>query len=222
MKSSPFDAGIEKKVAQSAVIAVLELERAGDAVPVIDALLAGGITAIELTLRTAAAIDSMRAIAAQRPEMTIGVGTVIFAGQIERIIEAGAHFAVSPGFNPVIVDEARRCGLSFAPGVATPSELEAAVAKGCTLLKVFPAEPLGGVEYLRSMNNPYAYLGLSYIPLGGVNLQNLHSWAQLKPVVAVGGTWIAPRSLIAEQNWPEITKRAVEAKQAWCEARSKV
>lgn len=222
MKSPLFDAAIEKKVAQSAVIAVLELERASDAVPVIDALLAGGVTAIELTLRTAAAIDSMRAIAAQRPEMTIGVGTVIFAGQIERIIEAGAHFAVSPGFNPVIVEEARRCGLSFAPGVATPSELEAAVSKGCTLLKVFPAEPLGGVEYLRSMNNPYAYLGLSYIPLGGVNLQNLHSWAQLKPVVAVGGTWIAPRSLIAEQNWDEITRRAVEAKQAWREARSKV
>ncbi|MDX9915384.1 MAG: bifunctional 4-hydroxy-2-oxoglutarate aldolase/2-dehydro-3-deoxy-phosphogluconate aldolase [Sphaerochaeta sp.] len=222
MKTPLFDADNLTKVEESGIIAVLEVESASNAVAAVDALLAGGITAIELTLRTAAAIDSIKAIATNRPEMTIGVGTVIFPGQIEQIIEVGAHFAVSPGFNPVIVDEARRCGLSFAPGIATPSELEGAVSKGCTLLKLFPAELLGGVEYLRSMINPYAYLGLSYIPLGGVNLENLTKWAALKPVVAVGGTWISPRTLIAEKNWSEITQRATEAKQTWCEARSVV
>jgi len=164
MKTSVFDADIFKRVTDSGIIAVLELEKASNAVPAIDALLAGGITAIELTLRTDAAIDSIKAIAENRPEMTIGVGTLLFPGQIVQIIEAGAHFAVSPGFNPIIADEAKRCGLSFAPGIATPSELEAALSKGCAVLKLFPAEPLGGVDYLKSMNNPYAYLGLSYIP----------------------------------------------------------
>lgn len=220
MQNTMFNPEIRDRVTKSGIIAVLELENANDAVPVTDALLEGGVSAIELTLRTSAAIDSIKAIASSRPEMTIGVGTVIFPGQIEQIIEAGAHFGVAPGFNPTIIDEAKKFEFSFSPGIATPSELEWALSKGCSLLKFFPAEPMGGVDYLKSLNNPYAYLGLSYIPLGGVNLANLPVWASFKPVVAIGGTWISQRQLINNHAWKEITQKAREAKRIWDETRS--
>ncbi|MEA5108767.1 MAG: bifunctional 4-hydroxy-2-oxoglutarate aldolase/2-dehydro-3-deoxy-phosphogluconate aldolase [Sphaerochaeta associata] len=215
-----FSVEMMDRVIRSGIIAVLELERIEDAVPVTDALLAGGVSAIELTLRTPAALGSIGAIARNRPEMTIGVGTVLFVEQVKQIIDAGAHFAVAPGFNPLIVDEAKRLGIPFSPGIVTPSELEGALSKGCRLLKFFPAEPSGGVEYLKSMNNPYAYLGLSYIPLGGVNLANLPQYAAMKEVVAIGGTWISQRKLINEHAWDEITSRAKEAKRVWHEVRN--
>lgn len=220
MESTMFNARMLERVIQSGIIAVLELERVEDAVPVTDALLAGGVSAIELTLRTPAALDSIKEIASKRPEMTIGVGTVLFIDQLQKIFDAGAHFGVAPGFNPAILDEAKQIGLSFAPGIVTPSELEWALSKGCTLLKFFPAEPSGGVEYLKSLNNPYAYLGLSYIPLGGVNLENLPQYAAVKQVIAIGGTWISQRKLINEQAWDEITTRAIKAKQVWNDVRS--
>lgn len=220
MESTMFDVQILNRIIQSGVIAVLELERAEDAVSVTDALLKGGVSAIELTLRTPAALDSIKEIASKRPEMTIGVGTVLFADQVQKIADAGAHFGVAPGFNPVILETAKKLGFPFAPGIVTPSELEWALAQGCKLLKFFPAEPSGGVEYLKSMNNPYAYLDLSYIPLGGVNLENLPQYAAMKQVVAIGGTWISPRNLINEKAWDEITLRAIKAKQVWNDVRS--
>jgi len=215
MSDSMFSSAMLERVKRSGVIAVLELERSEDAVPVVDALIEGGITAIELTLRTTTTIPSIEAIARQRPEMTIGVGTVIFIDQVAKISQAGAHFGVSPGFNPIIVDEAMRLRLPFAPGIATPSELEWAISKSCTLLKFFPAEPCGGVSYLKSMNAPYSYLGLSYIPLGGIDGEKLPSYAAMKEVIAIGGSWIAPRNLIKERAWREISIRAASAKQIW-------
>jgi 2-dehydro-3-deoxyphosphogluconate aldolase/(4S)-4-hydroxy-2-oxoglutarate aldolase len=215
MADTMFDPEVFERVKQSGVIAVLELEHADDAVPVVDALLKGGITAIELTLRTAAAIPSIEIIAEQRPEMTIGVGTVIFPDQVAKISRAGAHFGVSPGFNPVIIDEALRHKLPFAPGIATPSELELAISRGCSFLKFFPAEPCGGIAYLKSMNAPYSYLGLTYIPLGGINEEKLPSYAAMKEVKAIGGSWIAPKNLITEHAWSEISRRAASAKQIW-------
>lgn len=220
MVKNLFDDNMAGRVKRSGIIAVLELERAEDAVSVTDALLAGGVSAIELTLRTPAALDSIREIAHNRPEMTIGVGTVLFVEQVQQIIDAGAHFAVAPGFNPLVVNEAKRLGIPFSPGIATPSELEWALSKGCTLLKFFPAEPSGGVSYLKSMHNPYAYLGLTYIPLGGVNLSNLPHYAAMKEVVAIGGTWISQRQLINNHAWEEITARATEAKRIWNEVKA--
>jgi len=215
MLETMFDPAILKSVIQSGIIAVLEIEMIDDAIPVVDALLTGGITAIELTLRTSTAVSSIEAIAKQRPEMTIGVGTVIFSDQVAKISQAGAHFGVSPGFNPSVVDEAMRLKLPFAPGIATPSELESALLKGCKLLKFFPAEPFGGVTYLKSMNAPYSYLGLSYIPLGGINGEKLPAYAAMKEVIAIGGSWIAPKHLIKEHSWDEISTRAADARQIW-------
>jgi len=219
MNQEIFNLSILERVKKSGIIAVLELERVENAIPVTDALLAGGVSAIELTLRTPAAVDSIKEIATKRPEMTIGVGTIIFPEQVREVVDAGAHFGVAPGYNPDVLDEAVRLGFSFSPGVATPSELEWALNKGCKILKYFPAETLGGVDYLKSMNNPYAYLNLSYIPLGGINLKNLPRYAAVKEIIAIGGTWISKRALINEQSWSEITSKALEATKVWNDIR---
>ncbi len=220
MESKVFNSDLLKKVEASGIIAVLEIEDAESAIPVVDALLEGGISAIELTLRTSSALESIHKIYESRPEMTIGVGTVIFPKQLDDIIKAGAHFGVAPGLNPKILSKAHELNFSFAPGIVTPSELEIALSYGCEVLKFFPAEPSGGVSYLKSLNNPYAYLGLSYIPLGGVNLENLTAYAGMKEVVAVGGTWISKRNLINDRDWKTITTNAIDARTIWNNIRS--
>ena len=151
--------------------------------------------------------------------MCVGIGTVIKPGQAIRVKELGAHFAVSPGFNPRIVEEAFKAELPFAPGIATPSELESAVEMGCSILKFFPAVPMGGVSYLKSMNGPYGYLGLRFVPLGGVSLDNLEEWASYKPVISVGGTWIAKKEIIRAGEFNRIRENASKAVEAWNKAR---
>ena len=208
-----------KRIAQSGIVAVLQIDKVESAVPVAQALVAGGITAIELALRTDAAEPSIPLICKKVPEMTVGIGTVILSGQAKRVKEAGAAFAVSPGLNPSIVKEAQSCGLDFAPGVATAGEIEAAYGLGCTFLKLFPAVPLGGLSYLKSVAAPYKHLGLKYFPLGGVSEETLADFAALPDVAAIGGTWIASRDLITEQAWDEIEKRAKRAVEIWKKAK---
>jgi 2-dehydro-3-deoxyphosphogluconate aldolase/(4S)-4-hydroxy-2-oxoglutarate aldolase len=203
------------KLSQAGILAVLELDLEEYAVPVAKALVRGGVTAIELALRTKAAEPSIELIAREVPEMCIGIGTIIFPGQTKRVQSLGAHFGVSPGFNPRIVQEAIAAGFPFAPGIATPSELEGALELGCDVLKLFPAEGLGGLNYLKQMNAPYRYLGLTYIPLGGVSEANLKDYAEMPEILAIGGTWIAKRELIKEQNWDEISRRAEKASAIW-------
>lgn len=201
------------------VVAVLEINNVEDAVPSARALVKGGVTAIELALRTPAAIPAIERIHKEVPEMMIGIGTVIKRGQAKQVKELGASFAVSPGFNPNIVKEADECHLPFAPGITTASELEGAVEMGCNLLKFFPAVPMGGVNYLKSMIGPYSYLGLKFFPLGGVTVENMVNFAKIKNVLCIGGTWISKKDLIETHNWDEITKRAAEAVKIWKEAR---
>jgi len=129
--------------------------------------------------------------------------------------ESGVRFAVSPGINPDIVKEAIAADLPFAPGIATPSELEQAISLGCRTVKLFPAEGMGGLSYLKNINGPYNHLGIKYIPLGGVTPENLTSYAQFSPVLAVGGSWMATKEMINARNWGEITKKAREAMAAW-------
>jgi 2-dehydro-3-deoxyphosphogluconate aldolase/(4S)-4-hydroxy-2-oxoglutarate aldolase len=207
--------GLFEILVYKGVIAVLEIDNEQDAVPLCRALVSGGISTIELALRTEAAESSIKRIAAEVPEMIIGIGTIIKRGQAERVKKLGAAFGLAPGFNPIITKEAILTGLPFVPGVSSPSELEAAIEMGAQILKFFPAEPSGGVSYLKSMNHPYNYQKLSYIPLGGLSEENIGFYANTPQVLAIGGTWIAQRSLIKEHQWDEISRRAKRAMKIW-------
>ncbi|GMO41988.1 MAG: hypothetical protein Pg6C_03170 [Treponemataceae bacterium] len=207
---------IADELEKKGIIAVLEIEDEKTAVPVARALLEGGVTVIELALRTPAAEPCIALIAEKVPEMMIGIGTIIENGQAERVKKnPGAAFGVSPGINPEIVKEALRCGLPFAPGIATPSEIELALSLGCRVMKFFPAEGMGGLPFLKSMDAPYKHLGLRYIPLGGVSQDNLADYAAVKQILAIGGSWIANKELIKANNWQEIKERARAAQDTW-------
>ena len=208
--------GIQKTLEEKGIIAVLEIEKESDAVPVAEALLAGGVSAIELALRTPASEPSISLIAEKVPGMTIGIGTIIESGQASRVKKyPGVCFGVSPGINPAIVREAISCELPFAPGIATPSELELALSLGCRIVKFFPAEGMGGLSFLKSMDAPYKHLGVRYIPLGGITPNNLGDYAKLNQILAIGGSWIASKELIKSANWSEITRGAKAAKELW-------
>ena len=193
------------------IIAVLVLEDPSNAAPLARALLAGGISCIELTLRTSTALDSIRAIRSSVPEMLVGAGTVLSPQQANEVKAAGAAFGVSPGMNPRVVAEARNIGLPFAPGVCTPTDIELAVEEGCRLLKFFPCETSGGLPYLRNIAAPFNHLGVSFIPLGGVNPATAEKFLREPLVHAIGGSWLAPQELIQGKNWQAITALAKEA-----------
>jgi 2-dehydro-3-deoxyphosphogluconate aldolase/(4S)-4-hydroxy-2-oxoglutarate aldolase len=208
---SQFPDAVRQRIEETAVIAVLVIDEVEDAVPVAEALLAGGIQAMELTLRTPAAIDALRVVVQRVPEMMPGIGTILTPEQVDQVAEAGAAFGVAPGLNRRVVQRAQAVGLPFAPGVATPSDLETALELGCRDVKFFPAEPSGGLAYLKSMAAPYAHLGVRFVPRGGLNSNNLADYLNSPLVMAVGGSWLAPRDLIREQNWEAIADRAKQA-----------
>jgi 2-dehydro-3-deoxyphosphogluconate aldolase / (4S)-4-hydroxy-2-oxoglutarate aldolase len=219
MMDSQFDSETLQRIERCAVLAVLVLDDAASAVPLARALVAGGVDAMELTLRTSAAIDALVAVRREVPEMLCGIGTILTPDQVHAVREAGAAFGVSPGVNPRVIREAQKVGLPFAPGVVTPSDVEAALELGRRELKFFPAEPSGGIGYLKSLAAPYAHLGVRFVPLGGVSTKNLAAYLAEPLVLAVGGSWLAPRDLIAAADWPAITARAEEASRIAREAR---
>lgn len=208
---SIFPESLTDRIRAAKIVAVVVIDDPSDAVPLGRALLAGGIDTIELTLRTPTAFDSLTAIRRECPDMLAGVGTVLTPDQVRSAVQGGAAFGVSPGLNPEVVRAAASTGLPFAPGITTPSDIETAVALGCRLLKFFPAEPSGGIPYLKSIAAPYAHLDLAYIPLGGLDAENFTRYLALENVPAVGGSWIAPRDLIRQRDWETITRNAVEA-----------
>jgi 2-dehydro-3-deoxyphosphogluconate aldolase/(4S)-4-hydroxy-2-oxoglutarate aldolase len=203
---------ISARIKKTGIVAVLIIDREEDAVPLAKALLAGGIDVMELTLRTEAALGALRRIRAAVPEMLAGVGTVLTPAQADDAKYAGAEFAVSPGMNPRVVKAADDAGLPFAPGILTPSDIEQALECGCRMLKFFPAESSGGLAYLKAMAAPYLHLGVSFIPLGGVNEKNMASYLADPLIDAVGGSWLAPRDAIREGRWDEITALAKAAR----------
>jgi 2-dehydro-3-deoxyphosphogluconate aldolase/(4S)-4-hydroxy-2-oxoglutarate aldolase len=210
---SQFEQPLLDRIHSSGVIAVLVVDEVRHAVPLARALLAGGIDAMELTLRTPVALDALRTIRAEVPEMLAGIGTILTTTQVEDVARAGASFGVSPGTNPRIIEAARNVNLPFAPGVATPSDVEAALELGCRELKFFPAEPSGGLAFLRSMAAPYLHLGVRFVPLGGVSSANLEAYLKDPMILAVGGSWLAPRGLIASEDWDAITNHAAKARE---------
>ncbi len=209
--SQAFDPELATRIESFGVIAVLVVDRADDAIPLAKALLDGGVGVMELTLRTPAALGALRKIRAAVPEMIAGVGTILTPAQVQEAKEAGASFGVAPGTNGNVLAAARAAALPFAPGIATPSDIESALEHGCRLLKFFPSEPSGGLSFLKNIAAPYAHLGLKYIPLGGVNEKNLPVYLGEPIVGAIGGSWLAPRELINAADWKTITNRCAAA-----------
>lgn len=211
--SATFPPPLQNQLASAGVLAVLILEQPRHAVPLAKALAAGGVTSIELTLRTPAALECARLIRAEVPGLTLGIGTILNPAQISQALEAGASFGVAPGMNPRVVAEAARQGLPFAPGVCTPSDIEHALEAGCQVQKFFPCEPCGGLPYLRTIAAPFLHLGLRFIPLGGITPANAPVYLREPSVLALGGSWLAPQALIAQEDWTSITTLAAQARE---------
>ena len=205
------DADIFSAIAHHGVVPVITIDSLDASLPLADALLAGGLPLAEITFRTAAAADVIRRLTTQRPQLLVGAGTVLTAENLDAAVQCGAKFGVAPGLNPHIVRRAREAGLPFVPGVATPSEIEQALALGCRVLKFFPAEALGGVAMLQALAAPYTHTGVRFMPTGGVGPANLQSYLNLPHVAAVGGTWIAKPEDLAAGRWPAIGERCAAA-----------
>lgn len=206
--SSLFPDKIIKQMELVGVVAGFSVDKVEHAVPIARALQAGGLNVIELTLRTAAAFDALKAICAEVPEIVAGVGTILTPEQASQVKALGAAFGVSPGVNPAVIRACRDLGLPFAPGIVSPTDLEAAIALGCRFVKFFPAEAAGGVQYLRSMSTPYNHLGVLYFPLGGINEENMGDYLKEPNVPTVGGSWIVNKELVEKEDWQGIRWRA--------------
>jgi len=195
------------------VVPVVAIEHAADGLPLADALVAGGLPVAEITFRTAAGAEVIRQIAAERPDVLVGAGTVLTPEQAREAKACGAAFAVAPGFNPDVVKAAQDVELPFFPGVMTPSDIEGALSLGCRMLKFFPAGPAGGPTLLKGLAAPYAHLGVQFMPTGGVTVHNLPEYLSIPQVVAAGGTWIAKSGVISAGEWSTIEENARHAVQ---------
>ena len=197
---------------QSRVVPVVVVSDAAQAVPMAEALLAGGVDVMEITLRSDAALAAIEAVARAVPAMQVGAGTVTRAAEVARVQSAGARFGLSPGATPELLAAVRAAGLPFVPGVATPGEAMAVRDAGFTLLKCFPAAQLGGVEVLKAWGGPLPEL--RFCPTGGVSLANMASFLSLPNVAMVGGSWLTPAAAVAAGDWARVTQLAREAVEA--------
>lgn len=187
------------------VIPVTAIDSADLALPLADALMAGGLPLIEITFRTRSAGEVIAKLKKERKGLLVGAGTILTAENLKTAIDSGAEFGVSPGLNPDIVKEAKKLGLPFFPGVMTPGEIEKGLSLGENIFKYFPSEAAGGTAMLKAVYAPYSHLDLKFIPTGGVNLENLRSYLELKSVLAVGGTMVAGKEDIASKQWDKIS-----------------
>ncbi|MEU7181684.1 MULTISPECIES: bifunctional 4-hydroxy-2-oxoglutarate aldolase/2-dehydro-3-deoxy-phosphogluconate aldolase [Streptomyces] len=191
------------------VIPVVVLHDAADAVPLARALVAGGLPAIEVTLRTPAALDAIRAIADEVPDAVIGAGTVLNPEQVDAARAAGSRFLVSPGWSPRLLGAMRDSGVPFLPGVSTASEVVTLLDEGITEMKFFPAEAAGGTAYLKSLAAPLPQV--RFCPTGGIGLASAPAYLALPNVGCVGGTWMLPADALAAKDWGRVRELAREA-----------
>ena len=198
-----------KTLQKIGIIPVVVLDRAEDALPLAECLMEGGLPCAEVTFRTAAAEESIRQIAKAYPEMIVGAGTVLTTEQADRAVGAGAKFIVSPGFNPKVTEYVLKKGVPMTPGVCTPTEIEAALQFGLDVLKFFPAEPAGGLKMIRALAAPY--VGVSFMPTGGISAANVRDYLAYDRIVACGGSWMVSGKLVKEGNFGEIKRLVVEA-----------
>jgi 2-dehydro-3-deoxyphosphogluconate aldolase/(4S)-4-hydroxy-2-oxoglutarate aldolase len=195
--------------ARAPVIPVLTVERTADAVPLARALVKGGLSVLEITLRTAVALDALRAIAAEVPDAVLGAGTVLNADQLDQARRAGARFLVSPGCTRPLAEAAKSSGMPFLPGVQTVSEAMVLSDQGFRLMKFFPADQAGGLGWLKAVAAPLA--GLSFCPTGGIGADTAASYLALPNVACIGGSWVAPRDAVGSGDWQRIERLAAAA-----------
>jgi 2-dehydro-3-deoxyphosphogluconate aldolase/(4S)-4-hydroxy-2-oxoglutarate aldolase len=197
---------IDEILACGPVVPVIMIDRLADAVPLARALLEGGVRVLEITLRTAAALDAIRAIRDAVPEAILGAGTVTTPAQLEEVTRLGVAFAVSPGATPRLLDAAAASPVPLLPGTATASEVMAVLERGYRAMKLFPAEAVGGVALLRALAAPLP--AARFCPTGGIDPENAGDYLALPNVVCVGGSWLVPKAAIAAGDWPRITELA--------------
>lgn len=191
------------------VVPVLTIEQLGDAVPLARALVRGGLRVLEITLRTEVALEALRAIARDVPDAVVGAGTVLNGQQLDQARQAGARFAVSPGCTPALTIAATAAGLPFLPGVQTVSEAMALREGGFTLLKFFPADAAGGLDWLKAVAAPLA--GLRFCPTGGIGAETAPAYLALTNVACIGGSWMVPKNAVAAKDWAAIERLAAAA-----------
>ena len=187
------------------VLPILDIDKNVDPEKLINALIVGKINTVEITLRNEKAFDNIKFIRKKFPNLILGVGTIVNLDQLKKAIDLGADFGVSPGFETEILKYAQENNFSYIPGVSTASEIISCLKFDCNFLKLFPAEPLGGISYLNSLSGPFP--NVSFCPTGGINSGNYLSWLSQKNVLCVGGSWIAPKN---DNNYDKIKKRALE------------
>ena len=200
------------RLANAGVVPVVVIDNAADAVPTANAMVAGGIDVMEITFRTAAAPDAIKAVADNCPEVLVGAGTIVTLDQCKLAIEMGAKFIVSPGFSDEIVGYCVANGIPVAPGCVTPTEIMAAMKHGLKMVKFFPANVYGGLKALKNLAAPFGTM--KFLPTGGVNNDNIKEFIDTPFIHAVGGSWVCPKADIAAGNWEKITQLCIEARKA--------
>lgn len=200
---------ILEQIEKIGIVPVVVLEEAKDAEPLAKALCEGGLPCAEVTFRTDAAEESIRIMTEKFPEMLVGAGTVLTTEQVNRAVEAGAKFIVSPGINPNVVKYCIQRGIPVTPGTANPSNIETALELGLDVVKFFPAEPLGGLKMIKAMAAPY--VGVKFMPTGGINATNVREYLAYDRILACGGSWMVKDGLIKAGDFVKITELTREA-----------
>jgi len=198
-----------ERLARAGVVPVVVIDDAKDAVPTANAMVAGGIDVMEITFRTAAAPDAIEAVSKNCPDMLVGAGTILNLEQCKLAVEKGAKFIVSPGFDAQVVAWCLENGIAVTPGCVTPTEITAAVNMGLKVVKFFPANVYGGLNAMKNLSAPF--VGVKFMPTGGVNAQNLREYIDAPFIHAVGGSWVCPKADIAAGNFEKITQLCAEA-----------
>ena len=197
------------KIGELGLVPVVKIEDAKDAVSLGKALLEGGLPVAEITFRTAAAEEAIKTLTTELPNLLVGAGTVLTVENVKKAVGAGAKFIVAPGFNPKVVDYCVENNIPVTPGINSPTQIEMALERGLTVLKFFPAEASGGLPLLKAMAAPYG--GVSFIPTGGINKDNLNTYLSFDKVHACGGSWMVKANLISSGKFDEITRLVKEA-----------
>ena len=198
------------RLAQAGVVPVVVLDDAKDAIPTAKAMLQGGVDVMEITFRTAAAADSIKAVAENCPDMLVGAGTVLNLTQCKLAVEMGAKFIVSPGFDAEVVDWCIANNIPVTPGCVTPTEITAAVNRGLKVIKFFPANVYGGLNAMKNLAAPF--VGIKFLPTGGVNAANIKEYIDAPFIHAVGGSWVCPKDAVKAGDWDKITALCAEAR----------